>query len=152
MKGISRAVLILGLILPFSPGVRPLLAQTRAPSDTAAIRIALQQWFHCIETGATDSLPLLLDPRFVFVAEGSRQSAQQFVTMIRGAHITDAHVKLSNVVTYSQGMLGYAIYDYDETASMGGRQRRIRETGTIVFRRAGTRWLMLSWTATSPGA
>jgi len=93
---------------------------------------------------------LLLAPDFVFVAEGKRLNAPEFMALIKGVNATDVRIELSKVVTHTSGDVGYLLYDAKQSLNMGGRSMIVMETGSVVLRRAGDKWNIALWAATSP--
>lgn len=121
-----------------------------APGDVAAARSTLDQTMTVFERSSYESLPALLAPDFVFVVGGERLNASEFIALCKGVKATDVHVELSNVATHTSGDVAYVLYDAKQSLKAAGQSMIALETGSVVLRRAGDKWLIALWTATSP--
>jgi hypothetical protein len=120
--------------------------------DAAAPEAVLSTWFRHVERNELDSLRALLTSDFRFVSDGKRMGPDALVTMIKSLGIRSPRVQLRNIETHRRGEVAYLVYDRDETIDVSGTRHTIPETGSLVLVRAGARWLIAQWTATSPPA
>ena len=129
--------------------VAPVALSAQAPKGTPASEV-LTTWFRHIERNEVDSLRALLTDDFVFVADGKRLGANDFVAMIKGLGIKDPRVRLSNIDARERSDVAYLIYDRDETIQSGTKTVTYPETGAILVVRERSRWKIAQWTATAP--
>lgn len=128
-------------------GVRRASAQAAPVGSPQAV---LSTWFRHVERDELDSLRALLTDDFVFVSDGARMGPDAFVAMIKSLGITHPRVRLSNVQSHESGGVAYLVYDRTESFASHGVTRSVPETGTLVLVRAGSRWRIAQWAATSP--
>jgi ketosteroid isomerase-like protein len=120
------------------------------PGDVAAARTTFERAISHMQRGSYDSVPALLAPDFIFVAEGKRLNGSEFMALIKGVTATEVRIELSNVATHASGDVAYLLYDAKQSLKMGGQSMIVLETGSVVMRRAGDKWNIALWVATSP--
>jgi ketosteroid isomerase-like protein len=142
---LTRAIIM--AVLTALPRATMVAQSTRAFPQGAAL---LTTWFNHVQRDELDSLPALLAPDFVFVTDGARFDRNAFVAMIKGLGISHPRVQLSNITAHRAGDVGYLVYDRVESFKSRGTMKVVPETGTMVLTRSNGRWVIASWTTTSP--
>jgi len=146
----SPNLLVRALILATFVAVPRAATMGQASGDFPDGAAALARWFEHVQRDELDSLPGLLAPDFVFVADGARLNQHAFVAMIKGLGISHPRVQLSNIIAHRSGDVGYLVYDRVESFESHGTAKVVPETGTLVLKRKDARWLIVLWAATSP--